>query len=157
MAWEASSAGVEALGVRRAIIRTGVVISREGGALPRMLLPFRLFLGGRLGNGRQWFPWIHMADEVGAIRFLIDNEAANGPFNLTAPNPVSNADFSRMVGRQLRRPTFMSIPAFVLRLLFGEMATVLLDGQRAAPQRLLQLGFTFRFPQAHFALQDVLR
>jgi len=157
VAWEASSAGVEAWGVRRAIARTGVVLSMQGGALPRMLLPFRLFLGGRLGSGRQWFPWIHVADEVDVIRFLIDNESAGGPFNLTAPNPVTNAEFSRTVGRQLRRPAFMPIPAFVLRLLFGEMATALLDGQRATPQRLLQLGFTFRFPQAHSALQDVLR
>jgi len=156
VAWEASTAAVEALGVRRAIARTGVVLSREGGALPRMLLPFRLFLGGRLGSGRQWFPWIHIADEVGAIRFLIENEIANGPFNLTAPVPLTNAEFSRLLGQRLRRPALMPIPGFTLRLLFGEMATVLLDGQRAIPRRLLQLGFTFQFPEADSALRALL-
>lgn len=154
--WESSTASQESLGVRRAVIRTGVVLSTEGGALPRMLLPFRFFAGGRLGSGRQWFPWIHIADEVGAIRFLIENEAANGPFNLTAPVPLNNAEFSRLLGQQLRRPALMPIPAFALRLLFGEMATVLLDGQRAIPRRLIQLGFTFRFPEAGPALGDLL-
>jgi hypothetical protein len=97
-----------------------------------------------------------MADEVGAIRFLIENEAANGPFNLTAPVPLNNAEFSRLLEQQLRRPALMPIPAFALRLLFGEMATVLLDGQRAIPRRLIQLGFTFRFPEAGPALRGLL-
>lgn len=154
--WESSTADVEALGVRRVVIRTGVVLSSEGGALPRMLLPFRFFAGGRLGSGWQWFPWIHIADEVGAIRFLIENEAASGPFNLTAPVPLTNGEFSRLLGQQLRRPAFMPAPAFVLRLLFGEMATALLDGQRAIPQHLLQMGFMFRFPDANSALRDLL-
>ncbi len=155
-AWESSTSSLETLGVRRAIIRTGVVLSIEGGALPRMLLPFRFFVGGRLGSGRQWFPWIHIADEVRAIRFLIENEAASGPFNLSAPIPVTNAEFSHLLGQQLRRPAFMSIPEFALRLLFGEMATALLDGQRAIPKRLLQLGFSFRFSEAGSALSDLL-
>jgi uncharacterized protein (TIGR01777 family) len=154
--WEASTASVEALGVRRAIIRTGVVLSAEGGALTRMLLPFRIFLGGRMGSGTQWFPWIHMTDEVAAIRFLIENETANGPFNLTAPVPVTNAEFSRLVGKQLGRPSIMVIPRFALRLLFGEMATVLLEGQRAIPRRLLQLGFKFQFREADSALRNLL-
>jgi uncharacterized protein (TIGR01777 family) len=155
--WEASTAPVEDLGVRRVIIRSGVVFSAEGGALPRMLLPFRLFAGGPLGSGRQWFPWIHLADEVGAIRFLMENPAASGPFNLTAPNLLTNAEFSRVVGRVLRRPAFVPIPAFALRLLFGEMAAVLLEGQRAISRRLQDLGFTFRFPEAKAALQDLLQ
>ncbi|MFH0768850.1 MAG: TIGR01777 family oxidoreductase [Chloroflexota bacterium] len=154
--WESSTASLESLGVRRAVIRTGVVLSIEGGALPRMVLPFRFFVGGRLGPGRQWFPWIHIADEVGAIRFLIENEAASGPFNLAAPVPLNNAEFSRLLRHQLRRPSLMSTPAFALRLLFGEMATVLLDGQRAIPRRLIQLGFTFRFPEPGPALMDLL-
>ncbi|OGO03141.1 MAG: TIGR01777 family protein, partial [Chloroflexi bacterium RBG_13_53_26] len=144
--WEASTAQIERLGVRRAIIRTGVILSPEGGAFPRLLLPFRLFVGGPLGSGRQWFPWIHIADEVGAIRFLLENESASGPFNLSAPHPVTNADFARMVGRQTKRPAFLPTPAFLLRLLFGEMATVLLDGQRAFPGRLMLMGYNFRFP-----------
>jgi uncharacterized protein (TIGR01777 family) len=154
--WEASTAPVEALGVRRAIIRTGVVLSEDGGALPRLMLPFKFFAGGRLGSGRQWFPWIHIADEVRAIRFLIDSQAASGPFNLSAPNPLTNAEFSRILGRVLGRPTLVPTPAPALRLLFGEMATVLLDGQRALPGRLLDLGFTFRFPEAEAALRDLL-
>ncbi len=155
--WEASTAAVEAMGVRRVIIRSGVVFSIEGGALPRMLLPFRLFAGGPLGSGRQWFSWIHLADEVGAIRFLIENPAASGPFNLTAPNLLTNAEFSRVAGRVLRRPAFVPVPAFALRLLFGEMSTVLLEGQRAISRRLQDLGFTFRFPEAEAALRDLLQ
>lgn len=154
--WESSTASLEALGVRRAVIRTGVVLSTEGGALPRMLSPVRFLVGGRLGSGQQWFPWIHMADEVGAIRFLIENKAARGPFNLTAPVPLTNAGFSRMLEKQLRRPSLMLTPAFLLSLLFGEMATVLLDGQRAIPKRLLQMGFTFKFHEIGLALRDLL-
>jgi hypothetical protein len=154
--WEASTAPLKTLGVRRVVIRTGVVLSTVGGALPRMLLSFRLFAGGRLGSGRQWFPWIHIADEVGAIRFLLENEAAIGPFNLTAPVSLSNAGFSHLLGKQLRRPALMHTPAFAIRLLFGEMATILLDGQRAVPRHLLQLGFVFQFPEAALALRDLL-
>lgn len=156
MDWESSTASLEALEVRRAVIRTGVVLTPEGGAFTRMLLPFRFFVGGCLGSGRQWFPWIHIADEVAAIRFLIENDAASGPFNLTAPFPITNAEFSHLLGQQLRRPSLMPAPEFALRLLFGEMATVILDGQRAIPKRLLQLGFRFRFPEAGPALRDLL-
>jgi uncharacterized protein (TIGR01777 family) len=155
--WEASTIGVESLGVRRAIIRTGVVLSNKGGALPRLLLPYRFFLGGPLGDGRQWFPWIHIADEVAAIRFLINNEDARGPFNLAAPHPVTNREFSRVVGRQLRRPALVRTPAFLLRLLFGEMASALLEGQPAVPQRLLDSGYSYQFAEVDSALQDLLR
>ncbi len=154
--WEASTVPVEAKGVRRAIIRTGVVLSPDGGALPRMLLPFKLFAGGPLGSGRQWFPWIHLADEVAAIRYLIDHQTARGPFNLTAPTPLTNAEFGRVLGRVLGRPAVMPTPGFALRLAFGEMATVLLDGQQAVPRRLQELGFTFRFPEAEAALRNLL-
>jgi len=154
--WEASTAGVEAMGVRRAIVRTGIVLSKNGGALPRMMLPFRLFVGGRQGSGRQWLPWIHIADEVGAIRFLMENEKARGSFNLTAPNPVTNADFSRLLGWQLGRPTMVLTPAFLLRLAFGEMAGMLLTGQRAVPRHLTQMGYAFRFAEAEAALGDIL-
>ena len=155
--WEASTAPVETLGVRRAIIRSGVVLSTDGGALPRMLLPFKLFAGGPLGGGRQWFSWIHIQDQIRAIRFLIDHREANGAFNLCAPNPLTNADFSRALGRALGRPAFMPTPGFALKLLFGEMSTILLDGQRALPQRLLELGFEFQFPEAEGALRDILK
>ena len=154
--WEASTAAVEAAGVRRVIIRTGVVLSTAGGALPKLLLPYRFFAGGPLGSGRQYFPWIHMADEVAAIRFLIENRAARGAFNLAAPNPLTNAAFGKLAGQVLGRPAFVPVPAFALRLLLGEMATTVLDGQRAVPDRLLALGFAFRFPDAEAALRDLL-
>ena len=154
--WEASTREVEAWGIRRPIIRTGVVLSMEGGALPRMLPPFKLGLGGPLGNGRQWFPWIHMADEVGAILFLLDREDAHGPYNLSAPNPVRNEEFTRALGEILHRPTLFRVPAFALRLLFGEMATVLLEGQRAIPRRLLDEGYTFRYEDVRSALRALL-
>jgi uncharacterized protein (TIGR01777 family) len=155
--WEASTAPVERLGVRRTVIRSGAVLSTEGGAFPPMLLQSRLFLGGPLGSGRQWLPWIHIADEVRVIRFLIENESAQGPFNLVAPNPLTSAEFNRVLGRVMRRPAFMPVPAFALRLLAGEMSTVLLDGQRAVPRRLLDLGFAFRFPNAEQALRNLLK
>ena len=155
--WEASTALVEPLGVRRAIIRSGAVLSTKGGVFPLVLLPFRLFVGGSVGSGRQWLPWIHVADEVRAIRFLIDNETASGPFNLVAPDLLTNAEFGRVLGRVMRRPAFMRVPAFALRLLLGEMSIVLLEGQKATSRRLQELGFTFRFPEAEAALRDLLR
>jgi uncharacterized protein len=155
--WEASTAAVEGLGVRRASIRSGLVLSTHGGALPRLLLPFRFFVGGRLGTGRQWYPWIHLADEVAAIRFLIETEGADGPINLTAPRPVTNAALSATIGRVLGRPALLPTPGFALRLALGDMATVVLDGQRAVPARLLALGFRFRFTEIEAALRDLLR
>jgi uncharacterized protein len=154
--WETVTAPVETQGVRRAIIRTGLVLSGEGGPLPKTVLPFKLFAGGRLGSGRQWWPWIHIEDEVQAIRFLIENEEAWGPFNLNAPDPVTNAEFSRTLGRVLKRPSLLPVPAFAMRLALGEAATVVLDGQRAVPRRLLDLGFDFRFPDLEGALRDLL-
>lgn len=154
--WEGATAEAESLGVRRAVLRTGVVLSGEGGALPRMALPFRLMAGGPLGSGRQWLPWIHIADEVGAIRFLLEREDARGPFNLTAPRPLTSRDFSRALGKALHRPSLAPAPAFALRLVLGEMAEALLHGQRAVPHRLLELGYVFRFPEALGALRDLL-
>jgi len=154
--WEASTKDVEAMGVRRVLVRTGVVLSTQGGALPRMLLPFKFFIGGPLGSGKQWFPWIHLQDEVAAIRFLMANDEARGAFNLTAPNPLTNADLGKVIGKVMGRPAFMPTPAFALKLLFGEMSTVLLDGQRAIPKRLLDLGFEFKFADAESALRDLL-
>ncbi|MGD2144216.1 MAG: TIGR01777 family oxidoreductase, partial [Anaerolineae bacterium] len=154
--WEAATAPVESLGVRRAIVRSGVVLSTQGGAFPLLVLPFRLFVGGALGTGKQWLPWIHIKDQVRAIRFLIGNEAAVGPFNLTAPDTVTNAEFSRVLGRVMQRPAFFRVPAFALRLALGEMSTVVLDGQQAASDKLRDLGFTFRFPTLEMALRDLL-
>jgi uncharacterized protein (TIGR01777 family) len=155
--WEAATAAVEQMGVRRVVIRSGIVLSTEGGAFPQMMLPFKFFVGGPLGSGRQWQPWIHIADEARAIRFLIEKEAARGPFNVMAPNPVRNKEFARVLGQVLNRPSFIPAPAFALRLAFGEVATTLLDGQRAIPQRLEDLGFTFRYPQLRPALEALLK
>lgn len=155
--WEASTAPVEALGVRRVIIRTGLPLSREGGVFPFFLLPFRFFVGGPLGSGRQWLPWIHIADEIGAIRFLLENAEAHGPFNLSAPNPVTNAEFSRILGRVMGRPSAMRVPAFALRLALGELATLMLSSQRQMPRRLMEIGYRFRFPELEAALRDLLK
>ncbi len=154
--WEQSTATLDTLGVRRTVIRTGIVLSRKGGALPKLLLPFRFFAGGPLGNGRQGFPWIHIADQVAAMRFLIENPAARGPFNLSAPSPLPNREFSQALGRAMGRPSVMPAPAFMLRLALGEMATVLLDGQLAVPDRLLAESYRFRFVDAETALRDLL-
>jgi hypothetical protein len=155
--WEASTAAVEAMGVRRVLIRTGVVLDTLGGALPKMLMPFRFMAGGPIGNGQQWFPWIHYQDEVAAIRFLIQTEAARGPVNLAAPKPLRNRDFAKVVGKVMHRPAFAPAPGFVFKTMFGEMSTVLLDGQQAVPQRLQALGYQFKFPEAESALRDLLK
>lgn len=155
--WEAASEPAEAAGVRRAVARTGVVLARDGGALPRMALPFKLFAGGPAGSGRQYLPWIHLDDEVAALRFLIEDPTAIGPFNLSAPEPVTNRHFSRELGRVLRRPSFLPVPAFALRLALGEMATLVLDGQRAVPAKLLGSGFRFRFGEPGAALEAIYR
>ena len=158
VAWEASTNELEALGVRRAIIRTGLPLSKQGGALAPLLLIFNLFAGGPLGNGKQWWPWLHMTDQINAIRFLIDNPTASGAFNLSSPQPLTNAEFSRVLGKVMGRPSFMPAPAFALRLAMGEMAdALLLSGQRQIPRRLLDLGFQFKFPEAEAALRDTLR
>jgi uncharacterized protein (TIGR01777 family) len=115
-----------------------------------------MLAGGPLGDGRQWVPWIHEADEVGAIRFLIEREDADGPFNLTAPEPLTSRDLSRALGQVLHRPSFASAPGFALRALLGEMADALLHGQRAVPRRLLDLGYVFRYPEALGALRNLL-
>jgi len=155
--WEASTVGVRRLGVRWAAIRTGVVLSTRGGALPRMMLPLPLMSPKRFGKGRQWFPWIHISDEVAAIRLLVEHEGAHGAFNLVSPHPVRNAEFLKQLNTLLRRPLAVPVPAALLRLALGEMATEVLDGQRASPLRLKMTGYRFRFPEVTAALYDLLR
>jgi uncharacterized protein (TIGR01777 family) len=153
--WEASTAAVEAMGVRRCVIRTGVVLARDGGALPRMALPFTMFAGGPIGSGRQPFPWISLLDEVKAIRFLVENSACEGVYNLTAPNPLTNAEFSRVLGKVLGRPAFIPAPGFAFKAAFGEVSQLLLEGRRAVPRRLLAAGYIFQHPDAESALRWV--
>jgi uncharacterized protein len=155
--WEASTAGVEKSGVRRVIIRTGVALSARGGALPLMALPYRLFAGGPIGSGRQWFPWISMIDEAAAIRFMIENKAALGVYNFCAPNPLTNKEFGKVLGKVFHRPSYLSVPAFAFKLILGEMSTILLDGQRQVSERLQQSGYIFQFPDAEQALMDIYK
>ncbi len=155
--WELSTKAVELLGVRHIVIRTGVVLGKEGGAFPRLALPFRLFAGGRVGSGEQWFSWIHLKDEVGAIRFLMEKEELEGVFNLTAPGAVKEKEFARVLGKVMHRPSWFPVPGFVLRVLFGELAqAALLTGQRVVPKRLLEAGFKFQYTEVETALQEIL-
>jgi len=154
--WEASTAEAESLGVRRAVARTGIVLAREGGALPVMSVPFKMMIGGPLGDGRQWFPWIHVDDEVGALRFLLEREDARGPFNLTAPRPVTNRELTRALAHALGRPGFLPAPGFALRLALGEFAESMLQSQRVVPSRLLAAGYVFRWPELTAALHGLL-
>jgi uncharacterized protein (TIGR01777 family) len=155
--WEPSTAAVEEMGVRRVVARTGIVLSAEDGALPRLLLPFRLFAGGPMGSGKQWYSWIHVQDEARALRFLIETEGASGPFNLTAPGSITNGELAKLIGRAMGRPAFIPVPALAMRLAFGEVADVVLKGQRVVPQRLLDLGFKFQYPDAEAAITNLLR
>lgn len=155
--WEQSTQSVESLGVRRVILRTGLVLAPKGGILPIMALPFRLFAGGPIGSGKQYIPWIHLQDQIGAIQFLLQNDSARGAYNLTAPQPLTNANFGRALGRALHRPAFLPTPAFALKLALGQKATLVLDGQNAIPSRLQAEGYTFKFADAHSALQDLLK
>lgn len=158
-AWEAEATEADALGVRTVLLRTGVVLAPpgDGGALRRMVPVFKAFAGGPLGTGRQWFPWIHVDDEVAMILFALDHPGASGPFNLCAPKPVTMGDFARALGRALHRPALAPVPAFALRLAVGEFAEVLLGGQRTLPTKARQLGFQFKFPDLSDALADLLR
>ncbi|HET6870700.1 MAG TPA: TIGR01777 family oxidoreductase, partial [Solirubrobacteraceae bacterium] len=142
--------------LRVALTRTGVVLSPEGGALAKMLPFFRLGIGGPVAGGRQYVPWIHLDDVVGALLFCLDDAQAAGPVNLAAPNPVTNAELSRTLGRVLNRPAVLPVPAFALKALYGEMAQIVVTGQRIVPSRLKQLGYEFRYPDLEAALRDVL-
>ena len=155
--WEPSTKQVEALGVRRVVVRMGPILHANDGALPPLVLRTKLFLGGPIGSGEQWFSWIHIADVVSAIQTLITRDDATGMYNLTAPNPLTNTDFSRVLGRVLGRPSFLPLPGFVMKIMFGEMSQTLLQGPRAIPQRLQEMGFEFQFPVAEVALRDLLR
>ncbi|MBN2045713.1 MAG: TIGR01777 family oxidoreductase [Anaerolineales bacterium] len=154
--WEKSTKAVEELGVRRVILRTGLVFTMEGGVLPLMLLPFRLFVGGALGDGTQPLPWIHIRDEIEAIKFLITNPRLQGVFNLSAPNPVDYNQYAKIAAKVLKRPNWLRVPAFALKLALGEKAALVLQGQHALPERLLQSGYKFTFKTLDAALTDLI-
>jgi uncharacterized protein len=155
--WERAARGLESADVRCALIRIGVVLDKQGGALTKMLTPFKLGVGGPVGNGRQWLSWIHIDDLSSLFLLALDNPRANGPLNGTAPNPVTNREFSKSLGRVLHRPAFVPTPVFALRLGLGEVADVITTGQRVLPKRPLALGMQFRFPTIDAALSDILR
>jgi uncharacterized protein (TIGR01777 family) len=153
---ESSSEEIERLGVRCALIRTGVVLGQDGGAFPKLVKPFRFFLGGYLGSGRQWLSWITLEDEVAAIKFLMENEKLQGVFNLTAPQPVTMKEFCVLLGKVLKRPAWLHVPGFAARLALGEMADeMLLSGQRVLPKRLLAAGFEFKHGDVEQALSAI--
>jgi len=155
-AWEDTTLPVEELGVRRAVCRLGIVLDPRGGALKRMLLPFKLFVGGPFGSGKQWYSWIHIDDVSRAMLHLIQARESSGVYNFTSPNPVTNREFARILGMVLNRPSWIRVPGFVLRALFGEVASVVLEGQRVKPENLLDSGYAFRFPDLQPGLQDLV-
>ena len=156
-AWEETAQRAEEQGIRVVLLRTGLVLAADGGFLKRLLLPFRLGLGGPIGNGRQWMPWIHLQDQIGLIDFLLQRDDARGPYNACAPQPVRNKVFSQALGRVLRRPALLPLPAPLLRLGLGEMAGLLLGGQKALPQRAQAEGYQFRFTDIDSALADLFK
>jgi len=156
--WEEEARRAESPRTRVITLRTGLVLDRHAGALPRMLTPFRFGVGGRLGSGRQYWPWIHHQDWVALVRFLLLNPSAAGAVNAAAPLPVTNAEFTTALGRAMRRPALMPAPAFMLRIVLGEMAdALLLASQRVVPTKAQELGFTFTYPRIDQALEDILR
>jgi uncharacterized protein (TIGR01777 family) len=154
-AWEAEARRAREAGVRTAIVRLGVVLGRDGGAYPQMAKPFRMFAGGRIGLGKMWMSWIHVDDVVGLILHCLDCEQAVGVYNATAPHPVSNVEFTKTLGRVLKRPAFFYVPAFMLRWAKGEFARVITASIRARPLRTLAIGYEFKFPRLREALLDL--
>lgn len=154
--WEAVTEPLEELGVRRVVTRNAVVLAKTSGLFPLMTLPVRLFFGGRFGNGKQAVPWIHIADYISAVRLLLDNENAHGPYNLISPAPTSNADFMRAIAKALHRPYWFHIPEFLLKLALGEMSILLTKGRYSRPKRLIELGFQFQFGELKDAMEDLL-
>ncbi|MGY2794405.1 uncharacterized protein ACVWVQ_001471 [Thermostichus sp. MS-CIW-36] len=153
-AWEAAARPVEELGIRLAIVRTGIVLGPDGGALGQMLAPFQFFIGGTIGSGKQWLSWIHREDWVSLVCFLLGQ--GSGVFNATAPNPVQMEEFCRTLGQVLGRPSWLPVPELALELLLGEAAQVVLTGQKVIPQAALQMGFTFQYPHLKEALRQIL-
>lgn len=156
--WEASAEPAKEKGIRVVKARFGIILDKDGGALAKMLPPFRMGIGGKVGDGKQWMSWIALADVVGALQFVIENQEFSGPVNFVAPNPVTNATFTSTLGKILRRPTILPVPAFGARLAFGEMAdALLLSSQRVEPKRLKETGFHFKYSSLKDALSEILQ
>ena len=155
--WEAEAFLAEEKGIRVVITRFSIVLGQDGGIMAKMIPAFRFSLGGPLGDGRQWFPWIHMDDLLSAFLFLIENKNLRGAFNLCSPNPVRNKDFVQALGRVLGKPSFMPLPAFMIRLLMGEFGSAILCSQRVIPQKLLTSGFSFKYPEIEAAIKSIVQ
>jgi uncharacterized protein (TIGR01777 family) len=156
--WEESTREAEELGVRRVILRSGLVLEKDGGVLPRFLMPFRLYLGGPLGSGEQWISWVHRDDEVEAIRYVLRRPDLAGVFNLVTPGPVRMREFARILGREMRRPSWFPVPSFLLRWIFGEMAEeTILSGQKVLPKAFLREDYQFLYPDLATALRRILK
>jgi uncharacterized protein len=155
--WESATAPAADIGIRTVNLRTGIVLSRDGGALKQMLLPFRLGLGGRVGNGRQWWSWIHIDDFVAAVQHIVDNLTLKDPLNMTAPNPVTSAEFTQTLAKALKRPALLPLPAFAAKLALGEFAEEgLFASARVEPKKLLESGFKFRYAELRMALSELI-
>ncbi len=153
--WEAEALKAQELGVRVVLVRIGSVLEANGGALPQMIIPFKFFLGGPMGSGKQWFSWIHRDDVVGIIQYALENDSIEGPVNATAPKPVTNMEFSSSLGKTLNRPSYFAVPGFVIKLAFGELGTVFLTGRRVLPAKALQSGYTFKYSELDEALRAI--
>jgi hypothetical protein len=138
------------------VTRGAIALTTKGGALTRLMFPFKFFVGGPLGSGEQYISWIHMADQIAGTRFLIENQDARGVYNLSSPDPVKNKEFAQTLGKVMGRPSFIPVPEFAFRTMFGEVATVVVDGQRVIPKRLQDLGFKFQFPELEPAIRNIL-
>ncbi|UUY08563.1 TIGR01777 family oxidoreductase [Pseudomonas sp. J452] len=156
-AWEETALRAEELSIRVVLLRTGLVLAGDGGFLQRLLLPFKLGLGGPIGNGRQWMPWIHLEDQIGLIDFLLQHPDAHGPYNACAPQPVRNKAFAQALGRALQRPALLPLPGLLLKVGLGELSGLLLGGQKALPQRALAAGYEFRFTAIDSALAALFK
>jgi len=155
--WEAEALRAEEKGARVVLARFGIVLGKQGGMMQKVLPAFRLYAGGPLGDGMQWFPWIHMDDLLAAFQFVLKNDAVTGPLNVCSPNPVRNLDFSKSLGRVLNRPVFMRTPSLLLRIVMGELADAVLCSQRAVPKKLLDFGFCFKYPEIDKALKNIVK
>ncbi|MBI4654380.1 MAG: TIGR01777 family protein [Nitrospirae bacterium] len=154
-AWEAEALKAEESGVRVVLLRLGAVLESDGGALPKIALPFKFFLGGPIGNGKQWFSWVHRDDVLGIIKFSLENDSISGPVNITAPNPVRNKEFCTSLGNAIHRPSWLPVPAWIVKLTLGELGDVLLEGQRVAPEKTMKEGYKFKYPELNEALRAI--
>ncbi len=157
VAWEQEARRAETLGIRTVLLRTGIVLDAKEGALPQLVVPFRLFVGGPILPGTQWLPWIHIDDEVGLIVLALEDARVSGPLNATAPAPQTNYDFTRTLGKVIGTPSWLPVPGFSLKLLLGELADRLVEGQRAMPQKAQELGYQFQYPTAEQALRNLIK